>query len=132
MPLYNTATAATALGVPPKWLDNLLSHNDVDGVSGGRQGVARRLSTDAIRTIALARELVAAIGITTPVALRLAGEILASVPDDARSAVASHSFSDVVSIQCNLDALAGDVAEGLAHAVEVTPHPVRGRPRVAR
>lgn len=132
MPLYNTATAASALGVPPKWLDNLLSHNDVDGVSGGRQGVARRLSTDAIRTVALARELVAAIGITTPAALRLAREILTSATGGTGPAVVSHRFSDVVSVQCNLDALADEVAQGLAHAVEVTPHPVRGRPRVAR
>lgn len=132
MPLYNTATAASALGVPPKWLDNLLSHNDIDGVSGGRQGVPRRLSADAIRTIALARELTAAIGVTMPAAVRLAGELLSSPGDGTATTVVSRRFSDVVSVQCDLGALAREVAHGLAHAVEVTPHPARGRPRVAR
>lgn len=132
MPLYNTATAASALGVPPKWLDNLLSHNDIEGVSGGRQGVPRRLSTDAIRTIALARELTAAIGITAPAAVRLAGELLSSSAHGDASTVVSHRFSDVVSVRCDLTALAREITEGLAHAVEVTPHPARGRPKVAR
>lgn len=130
MPLYNSATAAMALGVSSKWLDNLLSHNDMDGVAGGRQGVPRRLSGDAIRTIALARELGVAIGMSAPAAVRLAGELLSSAGSGAT--VVGHRFSDVVSVRCDLEALDREVSRGLAHAVEVTPHPARGRPRVAR
>lgn len=123
MPLYNTATVAVALGVSPKWLDNLLSHNKIDGVDGERQGIARRLSFDTIRTIAIARELTTALELTVPAALRLAARIVAGAEVD-RSAV--------VSISVDLDALDRQLRAGLAHAVEVTPHPVRGRPPGAR
>ena len=51
---YTVATAALALSVSSKWLDNVLSHNRVAGVLQTRQGVARRLSVDGLLIVALA------------------------------------------------------------------------------
>src|SRR4051812_18050335 len=54
---YHIDFAAFVADVDRKWIDNLLSHFDVPGVESARQGVARRLSIDAIRMIALVRAL---------------------------------------------------------------------------
>ena len=130
MPLYNTATVAAALGVPPKWLDNLLSHNKIDGVSGGRQGVQRRLSADAVRVVALAKELIEHAALSAPAAVGIAAILVADTITDGR--IASRQpvrLSPSVWIELDVGALEREISAGLAHAVEVTPHPRRGRPR---
>lgn len=131
MPLYNTATVATALGASPKWLDNLLSHNKIDGVVGGRQGVQRRLSADAVRTVALARELIEHAGFSASAAVRLASNILAGAsPEPTGSAPLRQRtrLSPALWLELDVETLERDVADGLAHAVEITPHRPRGRP----
>jgi hypothetical protein len=128
MPLYNTATVATALGTSLKWLDNLLSHNKIDGVMSGRQGVRRRLSTDAVRTVALARELIDHVGLPAPAAVKLAESVLSSQAGAIGGGV-RRQLSPALAVEVDLTALDREVRAGLAHAVEVTPHPVRGRPR---
>lgn len=136
MPLYNTATVATALGTSLKWLDNLLSHNKIDGVISGRQGVRRRLSTDAVRTVVLARELIEHVGLPAPAAVRLAESVLSSQAVDPRDGTTNgttngtrRQLSPALFIEIDLAALDREVRAGLAHAVEITPHPLRGRPR---
>lgn len=141
MPLYNTATVATAIGAAPKWLDNLLSHNKIDGVSGGRQGVRRRLSADAVRIVALAKELMDHAALSAPAAVRLAstlvgadqaGERTGEAMTDAHPTRRRASLSPAVWIELDVGALEREISSGLAHAIEVTPHPLRGRPRRAR
>lgn len=140
MPLYNTATVATALGTSLKWLDNLLSHNKIDGVISGRQGVRRRLSTDAVRTVVLARELIEHVGLPAPAAVRLAESVLSSQAVDPTDGTTNgttngttsgtrRQLSPALFIEIDLAALDREVRAGLAHAVEITPHPLRGRPR---
>lgn len=135
MPSYNTTTVATALRTSPKWLDNLLSHNKIEGVVGGRQGVQRRLSADAVRTVALVRELTDHAGLPTPIAVRIASAMLKSTALTGDTTVGSHELrrrtrlSSAVWLELDLAALDRDVSAGLAHAVEITPHPLRGRPR---
>src|SRR6266513_3170231 len=51
---YTVATAAVALGVPTKWIDNALSHHKVAGITQQRQGIPRRLT--------IARDLVVGAG----------------------------------------------------------------------
>lgn len=128
MPLYNSATVAAAIGASTKWLDNLLSHNKIDGSSGGRQGVHRRLSTDAVQTIALVKELMEVAELSASAAVRIASVALAD--DSSQRPVDRRRIQLSPSIWLELDLAALDhkVAEGLAHAVEITPHPVRGRP----
>jgi hypothetical protein len=121
MPSYNTATAATALRVTPKWLDNLLSHNTIDGFSRDSQGVARRLSLATITVLALAKELVDTLELSVPAALRLADRIL----DDSSGHLV---LSPALSLAVHADSLKSDLLARLAHAVESAPSPRRGRP----
>lgn len=132
MPLYNTATVATAIGASSKWLDNLLSHNKIDGVSGGRQGVQRRLSADAVRIVALTKELIDHAALSAPAAVGIAATLITGMAAD-RGATSRHRLRLSPSVWMELDvaALEREISAGLAHAVEVTPHPLRGRPRRA-
>ncbi|MEO9225608.1 MAG: hypothetical protein ABI328_04450 [Gemmatimonadaceae bacterium] len=121
MPFYNTATAAAALEVSPKWLDNLLSHNELDGIAREPQGVARRLPLTAILVISLARELIDTTGLSAPSALKLADRLLNSSSQDG-------PLSPVFTITVNRDALQSTLLRKLARAVETAPTPRRGRP----
>ncbi len=122
MPFYNTETAATALGVTPKWLDNLLSHNKIDGVSKARQGVARRLSVHGVQSVAVVRDLSSTLGIPVASAIEIARRLL---HEPGRA----HPVSSAIKLSLDASALKRDVASSLAHAVEVAPHRTRGRPR---
>jgi len=121
MPLYNTATTASALGVNPKWLDNLLSHNDLDGLPGVTQGVARRLSLASVLIIALSRDLAESLGIPSGAALTLATRIL-------ETQLGEMQLSPSLRLVVDLDALRTHILANLARAVEVAPTPRRGRP----
>lgn len=122
MPLYTSATTAAALELPPKWLDNLLSHNKIDGVSSECQGVARRLSLAAVETVAVVRELSTGLSIPVAVAIRIADRLL-------REPGRIYPASGIVRLSIDVEALRRDVAMRLAHAVEIAPHRPRGRPR---
>jgi len=133
MPLYNTATVAAAIGASPKWLDNLLSHNKVDGVSGGRQGVQRRLSVDAVRIVALAKELIEHAALSAPAAVGIAGMLIGNAASEhSTTPLQRTQLSPAIWIELDVTALDREISAGLSHAVEVTPHRLRGRPRRAR
>jgi hypothetical protein len=121
MPLYNTTTTAAVLGVTPKWLDNLLSHNDIAGLSKESQGVARRLSISAITTLAVAKELIDVLNLPSPAALRLAERILSNQSCEV-------AVSPNLTITLRADLLKADILSRLARAVETVPAPRRGRP----
>jgi hypothetical protein len=121
MPFYNTATAAAALEVSPKWLDNLLSHNKLDGLESESQGVSRRLSFSTIMVIALARDCIDTMGVPMPSALQLATRLLDT--SDGELAI-----SRCLSISVQLSVLRSNVLSKLARAVETAPTPRRGRP----
>jgi hypothetical protein len=124
MPLYNCSSVAAALGVSAKWLDNLLSHNDLSGVHKARQGVARRLSTEAVATIAIANLLNTHANVPIPTGLKIATQLLESP---------SHSLSlgDALSLSLDRPTLAQLLTHHIASAVEITPTPRRGRPKRA-
>jgi hypothetical protein len=109
MRAYTVATTAVTLRVQPKWLDNVLSQNDIDGVIKRRQGVARRLTPQAV--------------ITLDLALRLAQQ-LRQHPEGAGIDV-----GEGLRLSIDLRRLEADVTERLAQAVEIAPSPPRGRPR---
>lgn len=121
MPLYNTSAAAAAMGVTPKWLDNLLSHNRIDAVPSESQGIARRLSIAAVTQLVLAKELTESLDLPSPAALRLAGRLLESQSGDIR-------VSPTLRITLSIDDLKANVLERLTRAVEIAPTPRRGRP----
>lgn len=121
MPLYNAAGAAAALGVPHKWLDNLLSHHRINGVVQSTQGVARRLGPGALLTIAVAHTLMRDLGVAAPRALDLAERL-------AGAEGGSIKVSPILSLSVSLEALRTELAHRLASAIEITPHRPRGRP----
>ncbi|HEX6574573.1 MAG TPA: hypothetical protein VF042_06335 [Gemmatimonadaceae bacterium] len=107
--------------MPEKWVDNVLSHYRVDGVSQSRQGVARRLTAEALLLIELALRLSRALSIPMGKAIVLASSI-------HRSEHATVQVEQGITLAVDLDILRGHLNQRLAEAVEVAPIPRRGRP----
>ena len=117
---YTVATAALALDVPPKWIDNILSHHTVLGVVQQRQGVARKLSIDGLLVLALSAFLIQELGAPAPRAIRIAEELL-------RNEGRYESLRGL-SLILDVSAFQAGLLERLENAVEIAPVPRRGRP----
>jgi hypothetical protein len=126
MPLYNTASITVALDVTAKWIDNLLSHNKIDGVQQARQGIPRRLSLEAVAAIELIRTLHDA-GMPVTSAASLARQLFDSPTEDAQTA--KLALSPTLTLVLDRQALQQTLADRLTEAIEITPHRVRGRPK---
>ncbi len=121
---YTVATAALALGVPVKWVDNILSHNRVTGIRQERQGVARRLSIEGLLILALTALVIDELGMSTTKAIVVAEGI---VKNGGRYPVAQG-----LSIELDLAGFQTGLLEQLENAVEIAPAPRRGRPPTNR
>jgi len=117
---YTLGTAALALGVATKWLDNTLSHFKVPGVHQQRQGISRRLTVDSLITLSIAIIL----GDQLQVPLGRAIEI----SQDLIAAKGRRRIADALEMSIDLPALHAQLLERLEHAVEIAPVPRRGRP----
>lgn len=117
---YTIATAALALEMPTKWLDNILSHNKVLGIRQDRQGVARRFTIDGLLILAIAVLLIQDLGLSTPKAIALAEQL---AKNDGR-----YDSLRGISVQFELPAFQARLLERLESAVEIAPLPQRGRP----
>lgn len=117
---YTLATAALALQVPAKWLDNTLSHYRVQGVVQARQGIARRLPIESLTLIAIALNLIADFDIPLPKALELATRLAATA--------GKLTLKSGARIEVDLPGTTESLLQRLEHAVEVVPLPRRGRP----
>ena len=116
---YTIATAALALGIPVKWLDNVLSHFSLQGIVQERQGVARRITIDGMLQLYLVHSLSSELGTTIVVGTRLAQGL---------AAAGLVELSNGITIRVDPDALRAELIERLEHAVEIAPVPRRGRP----
>ena len=116
---YTVATAALALDIPVKWLDNILSHFSVQGIVQERQGVARRITIDGMLQLYLVHSLSSELGTTIVVGTRLAQRL---------AAAGLVELSNGITIRADPDALRAELIERLEHAVEIAPVPRRGRP----
>jgi hypothetical protein len=123
MRAYTVAATAVTLDVPVKWVDNALSHHHVLGVAKRRQGVARKLSYQAVLTLEVALRIVRALGAPLPRSIELA-TVLVSDPKSRQSLGAASGLS----LGIDIESIEAHVARLLAHAVEVAPSPRRGRP----
>jgi len=121
---YTVATAALALGVPAKWIDNVLSHNNVLGIRQERQGIARHLSIDGLLTLGLTTLLIGELGLPTAKAIGVAEAI---VKTSGR-----HSTRHGLSVQIDLASFQARLLERLESAVEIVPVPRRGRPPASK
>jgi hypothetical protein len=124
---YSVATAALALSLDAKWLDNLLSQNRVDGVSHARQGVQRRLAPSALHVIATVHHLNHGLRIPVATALRLAHELWSS-PGNSDPADTATVRADALELHLNRAEMRERVAAALAEALEMAPRTRRGRP----
>jgi hypothetical protein len=117
---YTVATAALALDVPTKWIDNILSHHAVPGVVQQRQGVARKLSVDGLIVLSLITVLIQELG--TPV-LRAVGIAEVLLRNEGRYE-SPRGFTLIL----DLSTFRTSLLEHLEYAVEMAPLPRRGRP----
>lgn len=117
---YTVATAALALGMPAKWVDNVLSHYSLPGIRQERQGVARRLSIDGLLLLALTALLTRDLGIPTARAI--------AVSEDLAKSDGRHTSPQGVHLQLDLASFYALLLERLENAVEIAPIPKRGRP----
>jgi hypothetical protein len=117
---YTVATAALALDVPSKWVDNILSHHTVPGVEQQRQGVARKLSIDGLLVLALTTFLIQELGAPAPKAIGIAEALLRN---EGR-----YQSSRGLSLILDLSAFQIGLLDRLENAVEMAPVPRRGRP----
>lgn len=121
MRFYHVEIAAFAAEAEPKWIDNLLSHFDIPGVDGGRQGIARRISISGIRQIALIRVLTRDLGLGLADAVEMAGRLLSDGGDRLSVGLGLSLQLDRVQFERHVDA-------AVAEAVESVEPPRRGRP----
>lgn len=117
---YTVGTAALALDVSTKWLDNVLSHHQVPGVVQERQGVSRKVGFEGVLRLALGLSLIEDLEVPTAIALRLA--------DRLAEADGRHTTKIGIDICLNLPELRSRLDVRLAHAVEIAAVPRRGRP----
>jgi hypothetical protein len=121
---YTVTTAALALGVTAKWVDNILSHHKVLGIRQERQGIARHLSVDGLTILGLTALLNSELGLSTAKAIRVAEEI---VKTNGR-----HLAREGLSVQIDLASFQASLLERLESAVEIAPVPRRGRPPTSK
>lgn len=117
---YTVTTAALALGMPIKWVDNILSHNKIGGIRHERQGIARRLSIEGLLTLALTALLIHELGVPTTRAIAIAEGVV--------EANGRHVCRDGLIVEIDLSTFHAGLLERLENAVEVAPVPRRGRP----
>jgi hypothetical protein len=105
--------------MPVKWVDNVLSHHPISGVTQTRQGISRRLSLESIVELAVAIRIHQALGSPIAQALKLARSLGSS----------GICRIEGVTVSVNLQELRNEVLGRLQQAVETVPVPRRGRPR---
>jgi hypothetical protein len=119
---YTVAAASVALRTPAKWVDNILSHHQLPGVTQSKQGVARRLTHQAILILEVALRVNRSIEIPMGRSLELAEKLI-------RAGRSPLELSGKLWLSIDVPAVQADLAERLAQAVEIAPVPRRGRPR---
>ena len=117
---YTVATAALALGTSSKWLDNTLSHYPVMGIVQQKQGVARRLTIEALLTLAVTLALTQEVGSTVVEAIAMAEKLIAGG--------GRFKSQRGLRIELDLQEFRDHLLFQLEQAVEIAPLPRRGRP----
>ena len=118
---YSVRTIALTLGVPAKWIDNVLSHHEVPGISSAHQGIEREISDLGVRVLEVLRVLNHDLGIPLPRAATIASGIVGG--SDAKFVSPSGA-----EIRFSLEAIDRRLRERLIDAIEATPRMRRGRP----
>ena len=125
MKTLSTTSAADALGVDRKVLDNVLAREARSLVSAGRRGRNRRLPVAALEQIAVALVLNRDLGVSIARGLELGALILASPASPIAIGGLATLMFDSSRLCRALDLAVGDALESIAE-------PLRGRPRSSK
>ena len=125
MQKITTATAAIALGVERKSLDNILTREARHLVPAGRQGRSRRLPMATLETLAIALVLNRDLKIPVAVGIELA-ESLRSSPNQ------EIGIGRLGKLQFDIAGLRPSLSAAIAEAIEEVHPRRRGRPASAR
>lgn len=115
--------AALTIGAPVKWVDNLLSHFHLTGVTRRARGFTRLIDEDGLLVLAVTRLLQDQLGIPLPQATRVALEIVSRPRETQGEYRASR-----VTLRIALTDLERELQERLRDAAEAVAHVRRGRP----
>ena len=115
---------ANALGVDRRWLDSTVAQYRIEGVQRERQGVSRAFSPTAVLTIAIALDLMDAMGVPAARSLDLAVSLLIGAGE--------HSPANGIVLRVDVSGIERRMAARLTEAVEAHPPPRRGRPPLPR
>jgi hypothetical protein len=121
---YTVAATAVTLGVKEKWVDNVLSHHNVNGVLKKKQGVVRRVTPTGLLILEIVLELSRTLGVPISRALQIATELV-----EKGSGEVALTQTSRVHLRADIPAISAAVSARLERAVEITPIPRRGRPR---
>jgi hypothetical protein len=124
MRTFSTATAAHALGVDRKVLDNLLTREAKALVGTGRRGKDRRISFSVLEQLALALLLKRDLGVSLARGLELAAAI-------SQSPTGEIAVGLLGTLRYEHSGLRSPLEAALTDALEEVAPPRRGRPPVA-
>jgi len=119
MRAVTTATAAAAIGLRKKALDNLLGRLDLPEASSGRQGVERRIPVTLLPELLLTAELSDQLGIPIRSAFAMARRLVAG---EVSAGPFLQLRADTASIKLEID-------RQLEVAIETVVRRPRGRPK---
>ena len=119
---YSVKITALTLGVPTKWVDNVLSHHVIPGVVSERQGVERSVSDLGIRTLEIVRIATQELGASIPRSVLIATSIAGGSDEIFRTPSGAE-------LRFSIEAIDRRIRERLMDAIEATPRLKRGRPR---
>ena len=121
MRAVTTATAAVALGLQKKALDNLLGRLDVPEAASGRQGVERRIPVSLLPQLLLTAELSNLLDMPIRSAFALARRLVAGD-------VAAGPF---LQLRVDTESITAEIDRQLEVAIETVVRRPRGRPRAS-
>ena len=119
MRAVTSATAAAAIGLPKKALDNLLGRLDLPEAASGRQGVERRIPVSLLPELLLTAEISGQLGVPLRSALSLA----------RRLAAGDVSAGPFLRLQADTESIQDEIDRQLEVAIETVVRKPRGRPR---
>lgn len=121
MRAVTTATAAVALGLQKKALDNLLGRLDLPEAASGRQGVERRIPVSLLPQLLLTAELSDQLDMPIRSAFALARRLVAGD-------VAAGPF---LQLRADTESITAEIDRQLEVAIETVVRRPRGRPRAS-
>ena len=126
MPSYCVRAVAIALDAPFKWVDNVLSHHFVPGVTRNARGVERQVGDAGMLVLAMTRYLAVELGVPLALGTRIATAIASD--SSGTEIVHRHSLPSGVVLEVPVAATVRRMRDRLVDASEAVAHIKRGRP----